>query len=98
MTAPSPWILADRSGFETVCGGRAEWLAEWRHRVCAIEAADRPVDLRRAGLERMLTANASAFRALMEYGAFDAVLDVTAAICAADTRLSCLGSLMGEAA
>jgi hypothetical protein len=90
VTAPSPWVIADRTGHVTVCDTRADWLAEWRHQVCMIEAADRPFELRRTGLERMLAANTTAFRALTEHGALDAVLEVTAAAAAADARLSWL--------
>jgi hypothetical protein len=90
MTAPSPWVIADRTGHVTVCGTRADWLAEWRHRVRAIEAADRPIDLRRQRLDRMLVANASVFRALVEHGALDAVIEVTGVAAAADGRLSFL--------
>ena len=84
--APSPWVMADRTGGVTVHNIRADWLAEWRHRIHAIEAADRPVHLRREGLDRMLAANATAFRALIEYGGLDAVIEAAAA---ADARLSC---------
>jgi hypothetical protein len=88
MTAPSPWVVVDRSGFETVCAGRAEWLAEWRHRIRAIEAANRPVQRRREGLDRMLVANAAAFRALVKHGALESVIEITGAAAAADARLS----------
>ena len=96
--APSPWVIMDRSGFETVCAGRAEWLAEWRHWIRANEAADRPAELRREGLDRMLAANAGAFQGLVKHGALDAVLDVTAATAAADARLSGLNTLQEIAA
>ena len=98
MTAPSPWVIIDRSCFETVCAGRGEWLTEWRHRIRAIEAADRPIQRRREGLDRMLAANACAFRALVKHGALDAVLDVTGAAAAADARLSGLNTLQEIAA
>jgi hypothetical protein len=88
MTAPSPWVIADRTGHLAVCDTRADWLSEWRHRIRAIEAADRPVELRRQGLERMLVVNARVFRALVESGALDAVIEVTGAAAAADGRLS----------
>ncbi|TDH58822.1 hypothetical protein E2C06_30610 [Dankookia rubra] len=98
MNAPSPWVIVDRGGFETVCTGRAEWLSEWRHRIRAIEAADRPVELRRAGSERMLGANADAFQTLVKHGALDAVLDTTQMIAASDGRLSRLELQAGKAA
>lgn len=98
MTAPSPWVVVDRSGLETVCADRASWLAEWRHRVRAIEAADRPVQLRREGLDRMLAANAYAFRALVNHGALGAVVEVTGLAASADSRLSCLGVTAEKAA
>ena len=82
------WIIMDRTGGTTECATRADWLSEWRHRIHAIETADRPAELRREGLERMLAANAGAFRAVAEHGALDAVLDVTGAAAAADARLS----------
>ena len=83
-----PWIIKDRTGGTTECATRVDWLSEWRHRIHAIEAADRPAELRREGLERMLAANAGAFRSLVEHGALDAVLDVTGAAAVADARLS----------
>ena len=55
-----------------------------------LETADRPAELRREGLNRMLAANAGAFQALLEHGALEAVLEVTGAAAAADARLSCL--------
>jgi hypothetical protein len=88
--SPSPWVIADRSGFLFDCGSHAEWLAEWRRRLRAIERADRPAPLRRASLEHTLIANAAVFRARIAHGAVDAVLDVTGTIVAADGRLSCL--------
>jgi hypothetical protein len=35
-----PWVIVDRSGGETVCDTRADWIAEWRRRVAAMERAD----------------------------------------------------------
>ena len=87
-SAPSPWVITDRTGGTTECATRADWLAEWRHRIRALETADRPVQFRREGLERMLAANAGAFQALLKHGALDAVLDVTGTAAAADARLS----------
>src|SRR4051794_12547593 len=95
--APSPWVIADRTGHVAVCDTRADWLTEWRHRIREIEAADRPAELRREGLERMLAANAGAFQALIEHGALDAVIEVTGAVAAADARLSRL-DISAEAA
>jgi hypothetical protein len=89
-SAPCPWVIADRTGHATVCGTRVDWLAEWRGRIRAIEAADRPVQHRREGLDRMLMANAGAFRTLLQHGALDAVIEVTGAAAAADGRLSWL--------
>ena len=91
-SAPSPWVILDRTGGTTKCVTRADWLAEWRHRIRVLEAADRPVQFRREGLERMLSANAGAFQALVDHGALDAVLDVTGAAAAADARLSGLNT------
>ena len=91
-SAPSPWVILDRTGGTTECATRADWLAEWRHRIHALEAADRPAELRREGLERLLAANAGAFQALLEHDALDAVLDVTGAAAAADARLSGLNT------
>jgi molybdopterin-guanine dinucleotide biosynthesis protein len=87
-SAPFPWVIMDRTGATTECTKRVEWLAEWRHRIRAIEAANRPAELRREGLERVRAANAGAFQVLVEHGALDAVLDVTGAAAAADARLS----------
>ncbi|TDH59233.1 hypothetical protein E2C06_28330 [Dankookia rubra] len=92
MNAPSPWIIMDRAGGTTEHTTRVDWLAEWRHRIRALETADRPAELRREGLKRMLAANAGTFRALLEHGAVDAVLDVTGAAAAADARLSGLNT------
>lgn len=88
MTKPSRWIIADRGAYLHDCGSRAEWISEWRRRVREIEAADRPVDLRRRSLEHSLIANAAAFQALVRHGALDAVIEVTGAIATADSRLS----------
>ena len=82
----------DRAHGTTEYTTRVDWLVEWRHRIHVIETADRPAELRREGLERMLAANASTFQALLELGAPDAVLDVTGAAAAADARLSGLNT------
>ncbi|MCB4825494.1 hypothetical protein [Roseicella aerolata] len=85
-----PWVIVDRTGGETVCETRADWIAEWRRWLALMERADRPAQQRREGLERALAANAGAFRGLVEHGALDAVLEVTGAAAAADARLSWL--------
>ena len=87
-TAAYPWLIKDCTGATTECATRADWLVEWCHRIRTIEAADRPAELRREGLERMLAANAGTLRVLVEHGALDAVLDATGAAAAADARLS----------
>jgi hypothetical protein len=88
MSGPHPWVICGRDGSVVFCETRADWLAEWHHRIRGIEAAFRPVARRREGLERALAVNAAAFRALVQYGAADAVLDTTEAVVEADMRLA----------
>ena len=95
---PHPWLVLSRDGAETLLDTRAEWVAEWRHRIEAIVEADRPVAHRRAGLERMLSVNSPQFCRVILFGVLDAVLEVTALVTAADGRLSALADVEGEKA
>ena len=43
--APCSWIIMNRTGGTTECATRVDWLSEWRHRIHAIETADRLADI-----------------------------------------------------
>jgi len=85
---PLPWVMVGRSGDETAFYCQEDYLAAWAFAVQAIERGNRPIPTRREQLELLLKANADVFRDLVRHGAGDAVLDVTAAVVAADMRLA----------
>lgn len=87
LPCPRPWMIVVGHYAEHRLG-RADWLAEWRRRIAAIEAENRPAAERRRALEHALAINCHAFQATVVHGASTAVLDVIGAFAAADGRLA----------
>ena len=87
-----------RDGRREAHGSRDEWLAAWKAKVEAVEAAPNSVAGRRAVPERMLAANADAFRAIQRHGTGVAVIEATGLAAAADGRLASAGAPLAAAA
>ena len=96
--AAAVWVIVGRDGRREAHGTRDEWLAAWKAKVAAVEAAPNSVAWRRAVLERMLAANADAFRAIQRHGAGVAVIEATGLAAAADGRLASAGAPLAAAA
>jgi hypothetical protein len=84
----NPWVLYSVDGHATPSVDRDDWLTEWRRRVGDIETAPLTPQQKRADLDRLLAANACAFRAVIQHGSVLAALDATEIVSAADMRLS----------
>jgi hypothetical protein len=87
--ATPAWRIVGSNGEATQCPRRAEWLAAWKAKVAAIEAAPRSPAGRRSALGAMLRANHHALRAVERVNA-DAALEATKASADADSRLAAL--------
>lgn len=87
------WVIVGSGGKREVYGTRDEWLAAWKAKVEAVEAAPNSVVARRAVLERMLAVNADAFAAIQRNGSGVVVIEATGLVTAADGRLAGGGEL-----
>jgi hypothetical protein len=72
-STPTPWpgkswLLYSIDGHITPCVDGEDWLTEWIRRVRRIEFGDGTPQQRCIEIDRLLTANASAFRATIQHG------------------------------
>ena len=83
----NPWLLYLTEGHATPCVNGDEWLAEWTRRVRKIEFGDGTPRQRRKALDRLLAANAPAFRAIIQHSSVGVVLDATEEVIKTDMRM-----------